>query len=251
MALNPFAQAALGQTPGYVPWVPPKLPAFTLPPLTSVPVPPMPPGDFGAAGRPNATSEAFTQSTIGNLPNIYNPQRAQQKERARLALTPYGGYEFQQDDPSTPQDESLNLVATGKEGQAHRDANRQVKGAQAARGELYSSFTDTAMGDAYTRISEAARGIVNQYADNLAAINKNQESDYTSNTNNLISMYGSDAQWLRDQPPVTPAAVPAAAAAPAVAHKPPPMTKAQWIHYHSANSITPTGTYAQYVAKHT
>jgi hypothetical protein len=254
MALNSFATQALRQTPGYVPYVPPKQPPFTIPPLSSVPVPPMPAGDFGAAGRPNATSEANQQAHLTALPSIYDPQRQQQKQNAQLALTPYGGYEFQKDDPSTPQDESLNLVATGKEGQLNRDAQRQVKGAQAARGELYSSFTDTAIGDAYTRLSESARGIVNQYAGNLASINQNQNAAASGYTDNLISMYGTDAQWLRDQPPVTPAAVPTAppaAAAPTAAHSTAPiMTKQQWIMYHSKNSITPTGTYAQYYAAH-
>lgn len=212
MALNSFATQSLRSTPGYVPYKPPALPAFTLPPLAQVPVPPMPPGDFGQAGRPNASAEAYAQGQLGVLPTTYNPQRSLAKERAAAALTPLGGYEFQKDDPSTPQDESLNLVATGKEGQAHRDAYRSVRGAQAARGALYSSFTDSAMGDAYTRISEAQRGIVNQYADQLSQINQNQNQAANQITDNLVSLYGSDAQWLRDNPPPPP---PPAAAAPA------------------------------------
>lgn len=212
MALNSFATNALRSTPGYSPYKPPALPAFTLPPLASVPVPPMPAGDFGVAGRPNASAEAYAQGQLGILPTQYNPQRSLAKERAAAALTPLGGYEFQKDDPATPQDESLNLVATGKEGQAHRDAYRSVRGAQAARGALYSSFTDSAMGDAYTRISEAARGVVNQYADQLSQITQNQTQASNQITDNLVSLYGADAAWLRDNPPPPPPPAPVAVA---------------------------------------
>ena len=116
------------------------------------------------------------------------------RDTARAALMGYGGISFKGDDPSTPQDESLEIKQeTGLAG------TKEVAGAQGATSAAASSglrgrARQMMVGAALQRVSNEARAVINQYASDVNSMStqfKDRQDELIGRWNTL---YGSDAK---------------------------------------------------------
>ena len=146
------------------------------------------------------------------------------RDNAKAALMGYGGISFKADDPSTPQDESLEIQQqTGLAGTKERAAAQGATAAGAATG-LRGRARNLMVGAALQRVSEDARNIINQYARDISGTEEGGLAyEFKARQDGLIrewgGLYGKDAtdalnEQLRQEAVQTPAAAQAAAAAP-------------------------------------
>ena len=117
------------------------------------------------------------------------------RDTARAALMGYGGISFKGDDPSTPQDESLEIkqeTGTGLSGTKERAAAQGATAAGAATG-LRGRARQLMVGAALQRVSNEARAVINQYASDVSSMStqfKERQDELIGRWNTL---YGSDA----------------------------------------------------------
>ena len=115
------------------------------------------------------------------------------RDTARAALMGYGGISFKGDDPSTPQDESLEIKQeTGLAGTKERAAAQGATAAGAATG-LRGRARQMMVGAALQRVSNEARAVINQYATDVNSMSdqfKERQDELIGRWNTL---YGSDA----------------------------------------------------------
>lgn len=117
------------------------------------------------------------------------------RDTARAALMGYGGISFKGDDPSTPQDESLEIkqeTGTGLAGTKERAAAQGATAAGAATG-LRGRARQMMVGAALQRVSNEARAVINQYATDVNSMSdqfKERQDELIGRWNTL---YGSDA----------------------------------------------------------
>ena len=115
------------------------------------------------------------------------------RDTARAALMGYGGISFKGDDPSTPQDESLEIKQeTGLTGTKERAAAQGATAAGAATG-LRGRARQLMVGAALQRVSNEARAVINQYATDVNSMStqfKERQDELIGRWNTL---YGSDA----------------------------------------------------------
>jgi hypothetical protein len=115
------------------------------------------------------------------------------RDTARAALMGYGGISFKGDDPSTPQDESLEIKQeTGLAGTKERAAAQGATAAGAATG-LRGRARQLMVGAALQRVSNEARAVINQYATDVNSMSdqfKQRQDELIGRWNTL---YGSDA----------------------------------------------------------
>ena len=90
------------------------------------------------------------------------------RDTAKAALMGYGGISFKADDPSTPQDESLEISQqTGLTGQREVSGVQAATSAAASRG-IRGRARNLMVGAALQRVSEEARTVINQYARDIS-----------------------------------------------------------------------------------
>lgn len=156
------------------------------------------PALVGDANSPGYLQRQMLANQYGALAGRRAPILQGIRANAQQALAGYGGYQFQQDDPATPQDEGLLLDynAANAMGQRETAAYRGAANAGNSQGMLESSFTNQNIASAIQRVSLEAQQVVNQYA---ASINQTlgQYSDQAASiAGQWAGLYGSDSAFL-------------------------------------------------------
>lgn len=135
----------------------------------------------------------------GSIAARYADLMQARQTRIAAAMRGYGGVSFRQDDPNTPENESLSPVyESGQMGQNERDAAKQAQAAAATRGIQYSSGGEQLIGAALQRVSNEARQMIDQYAGDLNQLATGQLTDQTNALNQYTSLYGTDAASMID-----------------------------------------------------
>lgn len=201
-----YQSGALQSAPGYAPRKAATA-AFT-PNMPQIGTLPTVPGLAQDASTPGYVNRQLLSQQLGQLPAQQQAAFTGLRSQAQQALAGYGGYQFQQDNPTTPQDESLLLNYDSSKGLGEK-GKAAYKGAAAnanAGGMLESSFANQNIASAVQRVSLEAQQVVNQYA---TAINQtatqfaNQAAGIASE---WAGLYGQDSAWLVQNPPPAPAA---------------------------------------------
>lgn len=180
----------------------------------SLPNAPQLPGGFPGIYQPQLDT---LSQRFGGLGGIFNPQRAGARAGAQDALAGIGGFSFKQDDPNTPEDESLVLQqdTNAALGQRQIDAVNQTRWAQNARGMLDSSQTSDRVGEALGNIGRFALGIARQYQGQLDQIAANEDQAAQGIIGDYQNVVSQGTAWALDHPPAVsvpptaPIAVPA------------------------------------------
>jgi len=116
------------------------------------------------------------------------------RDTARAALMGYGGISFKGDDPSTPQDESLEIKQeTGLAGTKERAAAQGATAAGAATG-LRGRARQMMIGAALQRVSNEARAVINQYAADVNTMSDEFKGRQDAIIGQWNTLYGSDAK---------------------------------------------------------
>lgn len=150
-----------------------------------------------------AASKAFIQQQLAALPGQYAAQKTSAAARAAQGLAGYGGYGV---------DAAGNVTYDASQwgqGQQERTAVRGQRSSANASGTLYSSFTDTGVADALNRLSETAKGVVNQYADQLSGYLTSSSQQATSLYGQWAGLIGQDASFQLANPPTGTPTMPA------------------------------------------
>lgn len=171
-------------------------------------------GTFANGAGPNSAARALLATSLGTGPNSFttqaNTQMGVAANATRQALRGYGGVSFGVDDTSTPNvNEGLLVNYTpDKLGSKDRQAVISARAQASARGMGYSGFGDQMVGAALQRVGEEARGIVNQYAQQINQIATTTNTNVQSAITTLGGLYGSDSTWNlqmeANKPPPTP-----------------------------------------------
>jgi hypothetical protein len=188
---------------------PPELPRISIPaPPPGVTIP----GSF-------APSEATLRDRLAKLPSLYSPRRASLRAQLMQSLAGIGGYRFGVDDPSTPEDESLNVDfdPNAPLGPRQRQAVMNARSDANARGMLYSSFADEAIGAGLGEIQRQAQAALGQYQSGLFDTFAAESNEFQDLVTSLGNLYGDAARYLQENPPPPPPEPPAPAPAPAPA----------------------------------
>lgn len=177
------------------PPAPPAVPAFSPVPTPGLPAP-LP----GGQQRINAGAEQNVIDQFGKLDDKYKFDRIQESADLKAALTGLN-YKFT-DNP----DGTVKAEATNKLGTVQRQEVQGQKNQGAARGTLYSSFTDQAIGDALTRINTAAANAIRQYGSRIKHINDNYIGEANSLSSRLSELVTDDARFALESfvPPALP-----------------------------------------------
>jgi hypothetical protein len=176
-----------------------KPPTFATPTLPTMP-------QIDDARAPGAASRAWLGQQLGQLPGLVNPRLTNIRAGAKQGLAGYGGYKFREDNPDTPEREDLILDFDGKAGPGEREkqAVRGEQNAANARNMMESSFTNQNIGQALQRLSLEAQQVANQYAKAILDEQTSYASQVAQITGQWVSLYGSDSQWLMENPPPPP-----------------------------------------------
>lgn len=190
---------ALRSLPGYVQRPVVATPTTVMPTTPDIPAAP----DFG--GRVNvgtAPQQQWIRTQLAALPGKYAPILGTAKATAKANLAGYGGWSFKTDDPNTAYDESLDAQFNPNAGLGEREQQEvnATSAAANARGFGSSSFRNKAVGAALQRMNEQARGIVNQYAAQIASTLGQQQSESTALTGELVGLFGQDAAYFAENP---------------------------------------------------
>jgi len=131
----------------------------------------------------------------GSISARYSGLMQARQKNAAGALRGYGGISFGADDPSTPNvDESLSpSYESGRMGQNENDAYKHALATGASKGIVYSTGGEQLVGSALQRVSEEARGIVNQYASDINNLATQQLQESQGVFNTYVSLYGADS----------------------------------------------------------
>lgn len=131
----------------------------------------------------------------GSISARYSGLMQSRQKKAAADLRGYGGISFGVDDPATTDvDESLSpSYESGRMGQNENDAYKHALATGASKGIVYSTGGEQLVGSALQRVSEEARGIVNQYAADINNLATQQLQESQTVFNTFTSLYGSDA----------------------------------------------------------
>lgn len=173
---------------------PPGFSGATLPSLPSL---------SDEARAPGFASRQLVGTQLGAIPGRYNPQLALARAQAEAGLAGSTGWSFGTDNPDTPQREDLQVTHNPNAplGERDRQAVMEQRAQAAARGRLYSTMTDTSIGQALQRLSEQDRQVVVQYASNLNSIYGAAHQETQALVGRYTELYGSDALFLAQNPP--------------------------------------------------
>lgn len=149
----------------------------------------------------------------GSISARYSGLMQARQKNAAASLRGYGGISFGPDDPTTTDvDESLSpSYESGRMGQNERSAYKSATAAGAAKGIAYSTGGEQLVGSALQRVSEEARGIVNQYASDINNLATQQLQESQGVYNTYVSLYGTDASAALTAAAATPAKEPSIA----------------------------------------
>ena len=182
----------------------------------------------GLAAKVQARMRAGTSTQLGILerginaiPAKYDTLKVKSSSNAKLGLTGLGSY-VMGDDPSTPQIETA-YRKDNRIGDKETAAVKQADNAANARGLQFSSFRDKSVGDALGRMTREAQQVISQYAGDIGKLTGDQSAEETNLYGQMSTLYGSEADWIQQNPlPPTQAESDAAAAAAAPAPAPAP-----------------------------
>ena len=199
-----YQSGALQSAPGYAPRKS-STAAFTpnIPQIGALPTAPALAND---ASTPGYVGRNLISQQLGQLPGQQNAAFTGIQASAKQALTGYGGYSFQKDDPNTPQREDLLLNYDASKGMGERD-KAAYKGAanQANAAGMYeSSFAGQNIASAVQRVSLEAQQIANQYAQAINTTAEQYANRAADLTSQWAGLYGSDSAWLVQNPPPAP-----------------------------------------------
>lgn len=176
-----------------MPTAPPPVPPV---PFTPVPRPTVPGAMPDGAQRINAGAEQNIFDTWDTIGQRARTERVQQGIDLKEALAGLN-YKF-----GEKEDGTLDPTQTATPGAKQRQAIQDQKNQGSTRGQLYSSFTDQAIGDALTRISTSALEALRQYGRNIKAINDNAVAEQSNLASRLSELITDDAKWAIEHPPV-------------------------------------------------
>jgi len=166
-----------------------------------------------------STQLGVLQRGIEGLPAKYDTLKVKSSSNAKLGLTGLGSY-VMGDDPSTPQIETA-YRKDNRIGEKETAAVKQADNAANARGLQFSSFRDKSVGDALGRMTREAQQVISQYAGDIGKLTGEQGAEETNLYGQMSTLYGTEADWLQQNPPPpTKAESDAAAAAAAPAQAP-------------------------------
>lgn len=191
-----YQSASLQSTPGYAPRkssasvYAPDYPVWAkLPDVPAL---------IGDASTPGYAARQDLAARLAGLAPRQAASLTGTRANAKQALAGYGGYQFQEDNRSTPQDESLLLDynADTAMGQRETAAYKGSANAANAQGMLGSSFANQNIASAIQRVSLEAQGIVNQYSAQINATLSSGSDQASSIVTQWNGLYGSDSAYL-------------------------------------------------------
>ena len=188
--------AGFAQRPSFTP----TFPAYpAMPTMPAVP-------QIDEARAPNAVGRQILSGQLTDLGNQQNAAFTGIRAGAKQALAGYGGWQFSEDDPNTPQREDLLLGFDSKAGMGEREkgAYRGQRDQANAAGMLESSFANQNIASAIQRVSLEAQAIANQYATSINATASNFSREAANVVSRWADLYGADSTWLAQNPPPTP-----------------------------------------------
>lgn len=167
--------------------------------------------------RPGTSTQlGILERGINAIPAKYNTLKEKSSSNAKLGLTGLGNYEMG-DDPSTPQIETA-YRKDNRIGDKETAAVKEADNAANARGLQFSSFRDKSVGNALGRMTREAQQVISQYAGDIGKLTGDQYAEETNLYGQMSTLYGSEADWIQQNPlPPTQAESDAAAAAAAPA----------------------------------
>ena len=183
--------------------------ALAMPTIPNAPV-------IDESRAPNTIGRSWIQTQLAGLAGRYAPSFTAARENARANLSGYGGVNFANDDPNTPQDESLliSFDSNAPLGQRERNAVAGERDAANSRGLMSSSFANRSIGNALTRLSAEKQAIVSNFAGQIGGLLNQQATEATGLVTDWTRLFGEDSRWLVDNPPPVAPVVPPPAAAP-------------------------------------
>ena len=116
------------------------------------------------------------------------------RDTAKADLMGYGGISFKADDPSTPQDESLEIKQeTGIAGTKEAAGAQGATSAAASSG-LRGRARQMMIGAALQRVSNEARAVINQYATDVNTMSDQFKERQDAIIGQWNTLYGNDAK---------------------------------------------------------
>jgi hypothetical protein len=159
--------------------------------------------DRGLRGATQSQLDILKRS-IQNLPGKYDKLRDSRKANVKLGLTGLGNYQVG-DNPDTTEVETDAVFRADKQiGDRETQAVREADSSANARGMMFSSFRDKSVGAALGRLSREAQQVITQYATDMGKLNDDQIGEENDLYGQMNTLYGSEADYLRDNPPTPP-----------------------------------------------
>lgn len=152
-----------------------------------------------------------TQTKVDQITRSYNalPAKYEQLIKSRgastkLGLTGLGNYKTG-DNPNTPEVETDAIYREDTRlGDRETQAVKGADNAANARGMMFSSFRDKNVGDALGRLSREANQVLTQYATDLKKLEGDKLGEQEGLYNALETLYGDEADYLKENPPPPP-----------------------------------------------
>jgi hypothetical protein len=148
------------------------------------------------------------QEQLKNLPDKYGLQFQNWKAGTQGAISGFTGWELGQDDPNTPQDESLELKFNPNSGPGTREITgiKMQKSKSNQDNMLHSSFANKDMSAAIASMREDQRNIVLGRAQAMQDVWGNWQGEINDLSSRHATLLGSDTQWMIENPlpPVKP-----------------------------------------------
>jgi len=145
---------------------------------------------------------------VNAIPGKYEKLRDARKASAKLGLTGLGNYKTG-DDPNTPLVETDAIFREDKRiGERETAAIKEADYAANARGMMFSSFRDRNVGAALGRLSREAAQVITQYAGDMGKLNDDQALEEGGLYDQLETLYGSEVDYLKENPERPPSVEP-------------------------------------------
>lgn len=188
-------------------------PTFTPVPMPDLPTPPAPPStpvqNPSTLPRESFLRDLLDPSKATYLGNKFRPELQAAGRELRSGLEGFGDYEFTEDamGRTTPKKDTNE-----QPGRNYRDSYFDARSQAAASGMLYSRTAEMAVGEAWHRLGEQERALLNQYAGQESEILSRMASEFTGVHNELLGLYGEDIKYALENPVIPPEETAAAAA---------------------------------------
>jgi hypothetical protein len=180
-------------------------PTFTPAPMPDLPTPPAPPStpvqNPATLPRESFLRDLLDPSKATYLGNKFRPELQAAGRELRSGLEGFGDYEFTEDSLGRTKPEKEE---GGQPGRNYRDAYFDARSQAAAAGMLYSRTAEMAVGEAWHRLGEQERALLNQYAGQESEILSRMASEFTGVHNELLGLYGEDVKYALENPVIPP-----------------------------------------------